>query len=175
MPYALIVGAIFGPLIWSFIRGMYPGMGEEHVHRIEARDYLPRDDIEISAKEYFKINFTAACFLPGYFYFIPDDDDDRFLRNTLNYKGSLPRHFSLSEGRWGIIFMNNNSIYKIIYTVNMGYPSQEILNKLKLKQISSPEKSSLICLQIKENQDFIMKFKRSEDSYVPVSVQVQIK
>ena len=59
LPYALIVGAIFGPFIWFYIRELYPDLGEEHVHRIEARDYLPRDRVEIRAKEYFKIDFDT--------------------------------------------------------------------------------------------------------------------
>lgn len=182
LPFTLVVGAIFGPLIWLFIWEMYPGMGEEHVHRIEAGDYLPRDDVEIRAKEYFKIDFTAACFLPGYFYMVKNNDSEHFLRNTLNYEGPLPKRFGLKEHRWGLIFVKGSNIYKIIYMVeDMGYPNREILDKLKLTQALTKKEDSVVCSSIKSDQDFIINFNRSKipylpkNWYLPISIGIQNK
>lgn len=182
MPYVLIVSAIFGPLVWFFIKELYPGLGEEHVYRIEAEDYLPRDDVEIRAKEHFNIDFTAACFLPGYFYMAKNSDSEHFLRNTLNYEGSLPKRFSLNEDRWGILFIKDNNVYKIIYMVgDMSYPSRAVLKSLQSKQALSSEKDLLICVSIKDDQDFVINFNRSKvpyspkNWYLPISIGIQNK
>lgn len=179
MPYMLIVSAIFGPLVWLFIEELYPGLGKEHVYRIEAGDYLPRDNVEIRAKEHFNIDFTAACFLHGYFFM--DKDSENYLRNTLNYEGSLPR-FSLKESRWGIILTKGSNIYKIIYMVeDMGYPSQEVLKNLQSSQALSLEKDPVICVSIKDDQDLVMNFNRSKipylpkNWYLPISIRIQNK
>ncbi len=175
LPLILVICVVTGGLVFLYIQDLYPGMGEEHVHRIEAEDYLPRDNIEIRAKEYFNIDFTAACFLPGYFYLTKKTDSAYFLKKTLNYKGPLPTRFSLEEDRWGLILTKGSNIYKIIYMVDMGHPDFNILRNLQLKQTISSDKEALICLSINADQDLIVKLKRSEKSYVPISIQLQNK
>lgn len=166
----LLILVIFLVLTMPFTaRLIYIKLDQKNVHIIRARNFLPREDIEIRVKEYLKYDYKAFCFLPAYFTF--DPDDMKYLRNKMNFAGSVPSSFSTDENQWAVLLIRSTTESDIIkFSAGINYPNTQII-----AAINRNSDRSLVCSELKRNEDLAIKLQKIENKYRPISVAVGLK
>lgn len=162
----IIVFALTAPLV---ARRIYIKLDQKNVRTMRAEYFTPHENIEVRAKEYFKNDYQGFCFIPGYFTF--DAEEGGYLRDQMNYEGLLPSSFSTDENQWAILLIHTRTAGDIIkFSGGFKYPDTQVITK-----ITGETDRALICSELKNDEDLVIKLKKVENRYQPINIAVGAK